>query len=82
MAKGSREHALRDGSETALQLSVSMRSFVKRKQDLARPLADENRGNDPRRCSHTHPLFLQEVLDLALPRGLTLPVLNATRLGT
>jgi hypothetical protein len=24
-------------------------------------------GNDPRRCSHTHLLFLQEFLDLALP---------------
>jgi hypothetical protein len=47
VAKTSREHALREGSETALQLSVSMRSFMKRQQDLARPLADENRGNDP-----------------------------------
>jgi len=64
IAKTSGKHALRDASEVAAQLPVSMRPFSKRKQNLGCPPADKDRRGSLRSLHFLHSVLPREMAQL------------------
>ena len=64
IAKASGKHTLRDASEVAAQLPVSMRSIFKRKQNLGCPPADKDRRGSLRSLHFLHSVLPREKAQL------------------